>query len=100
LNLPNQEYTDKQNKKRDPLSFWMSDCRTEEDKKRRVMELQAAAPILNRIEAMLRADLETLQCVNRTDYDCPSWASKQAHYNGEIAQIKKQLRLVSLPKTN
>ena len=78
-----------------PQAIWFADCKTPEENETRRRELVAARPVLNMLSKLLEADLQPLTAVRRSDYDSPSWAAKQAHYNGEVAQIKKQLSLIT-----
>lgn len=86
----------KTNREKTPTSIWYADCKTDEQRATRHQELASARPILERLDRLLAADRAQLTSTRRTDYDNPSWACKQAHYNGEIAQIDRVRRIIKI----
>lgn len=56
----------------------------------------AAKHILDAVIGILEKEKAALERPKKDDYDCPSWAYKQAHINGEIANINKVIDLLTV----
>lgn len=63
-------------------SKWFSNCKNEGEKREMKVSLLSAGPVLKRLREIVEAkDSAATNCTS-ADYDCPSWAYKQAHLNG------------------
>lgn len=64
----------------------ISDPKEKEDFKKLV---NSASPVLRRLDEVIDEFVEMAQMTTGADYDCPSWAFKQAHLNGFIEGLQK-----------
>lgn len=80
------------------ISAWTKHLSTEEEKERFRSNLQGSKTILNRLTALLTEMEEDLSRseLSSKNYDSPNWAPKQAHVNGQRAQIKTIKFLINL----
>lgn len=80
------------------ISAWTKHLSTEEEKDKFRSNLQGSKTILNRLTALLTEMEEDLSRseLSSKNYDSPNWAPKQAHVNGQRAQIKTIKFLINL----
>ena len=70
------------------------------DKENFLNILMNSTTVLNRLQTLLKEELDNLdnqECTVK-DFEDPSWSHKQAFRNGERARIRKTLDLITLRK--
>lgn len=80
------------------ISAWTKHLTEPEEKERFKSSLYGSKTVLNRLTALLdemEADLTTSE-LSAKNYDSPNWAPKQAHVNGQKAQIRTIKFLINL----
>lgn len=79
-------------------SAWHKHLDTEDDKQRFRNAVEGSKPVLRRLVALLNEMEEDLSRseLSVKNYDAPNWAEKQAHVNGQKAQIRTIKFLVDL----
>lgn len=75
---------------------WVSHLKTEKEKEEFKQSIVSSVA-LRRMKEILEQRLEVIES-SETDYDCPSWAYKQAHFNGRREELKDLLRLLAFIK--
>ena len=74
---------------------WTSHLKTKEEKERFKKQVLSSSEVLERLSDIISEYSES--CVmEKPDYDSPSWAYKQAHYNGYINALEDIFKI--LPK--
>jgi hypothetical protein len=79
-------------------SAWHKHLDTEEEKVRFKNAVEGSKIVLNRLTALLNEMEEDLSRseLSSKNYDTPNWAYKQAHVNGQKAQIRTIKFLINL----
>ncbi len=77
---------------------WVKNLQTDEEKKRFESSLVSARLVLDRLTQLLTEEEEG---IDRSEflidtYESASWASKQAHKNGQRATLQKIKNLINL----
>jgi len=75
---------------------WFKDCKTKKDKEAVAQTLQSQREGLDRLKEILEPMLK--DTTPAADYDCPSWAYKQADRNGYNRAVTTVLDLINLDK--
>lgn len=80
------------------MTVWTKNLDTQEDKDRFESTVKSAKPVLKRLTELLVEEEEAIDRseINPDVYEAASWASKQAHKNGQRAMIRKIKNLISL----
>jgi len=84
------------------ISAWTKNCNSDEEKARFQSAVLGAKPVLNRLNELLcemEEDLSRSE-LSSANYDTPNWAPKQAHVNGQKAQIRTIKFLINLDQGN
>lgn len=79
-------------------SAWHKHIEDPEQKARFKSSVEGSKTVLNRLTALLdemEADLTSSELASK-NYDTPNWAYKQAHVNGQKAQIRTIKFLINL----
>lgn len=80
------------------ISAWTKHLTEPEEKERFKSSFYGSKTVLNRLTALLNemeADLSNSE-LSAKNYDAPNWAPKQAHVNGQKAQIRTIKFLINL----
>lgn len=83
-------------------SAWTKHLTSEEDKEKFKSEVLGSKRVLRRLTDLcneMEADLSSSE-ISAKNYDSPNWAAKQAHVNGQKAQIKTIKFLINLDQEN
>ena len=75
-------------------SQWLTHCETQEEKEKEVEYLKNCSTLFDRLRTMLQDKYDQESATKDTDYDCPSWAAKQAHKNGMLQAYEEIFRLL------
>lgn len=83
-------------------SAWHKHIENEEEKARFKNAVEGSKIVLNRLSALLEEMEEELSAseLSAKNYDTPNWAYKQAHVNGQKAQIRTIKFLINLDQGN
>lgn len=79
-------------------SAWHKHIEDADEKTRFKNAVENSKPVLRRLTALLdemETDLSDSE-LNSKNYDTPNWANKQAHVNGQKAQIRTIKFLINL----
>jgi hypothetical protein len=64
-------------------SHWFKDCKTQKEKDDFKEYLRNSKGIIDKLLAILQAELDSLEQTTLIDFDSPSWSHKQAYKEGE-----------------
>lgn len=80
------------------ISAWTKHLSNPEDKERFKSAVQGSKIVLNRLTDLLNEMEEDLNRseLSARNYDTPNWGPKQAHVNGQKAQIRTIKFLINL----
>lgn len=84
------------------ISAWTKHLKSEEDILQFKKEIQGSKVVLKRLTDLLNEMEEDLNRseLSAKNYDTPNWAPKQAHVNGQKAQIRTIKFLINLDQGN
>jgi hypothetical protein len=77
-------------------SSWFQKCKTQKDKAAVKQAVLSQREPLDRLKEILEPMLK--ETVPSADYDCPSWAYKQADRNGYNRALTTVLEMITLDK--
>ena len=77
-------------------SSWFQKCKTQKDKASVKQAILSQREPLDRLKEIIEPMLK--DTVPSSDYDCPSWAYKQADRNGYNRALTTVLEMVTLDK--
>lgn len=77
-------------------SSWFQKCKTQKDKASVKQAILSQREPLDRLKEILEPMLK--ETVTSADYDCPSWAYKQADRNGYNRALTTVLEMITLDK--
>lgn len=75
---------------------WFKDCKSKGDKEKVKQAIMSQREPLDRLKEILEPMLKDTNPAS--DYDCPSWAYKQADRNGYNRAVTTVLELINLDK--
>jgi hypothetical protein len=80
------------------LTLWTKHIKDQEAKENFERQIINSIPVLERIQDILKEDLDTLDKVEFSTkaYDNPNWAYRQAHVNGYKTAYKNLDKLLNL----
>lgn len=80
------------------MIVWTKNLDTPEEKERFESTVKSAKPVLKRLTDLLIEEEDALDRseINPDVYESASWASKQAHKNGQRSMIRKIKNLINL----
>lgn len=79
------------------ISKWTANCATEEDAREMEANVLVAQPAFARLQEIIK-EKQSATVTTVADYDCPSWAHKQADANGYNRAMAEILRYLQTPE--
>lgn len=80
------------------ISAWTKHLPTEQDKKQFEEVVRRSTAAFERLTQLVEEDEKAVErsIIDPNDFDSPSWAAKQAYYNGFKACLYKYKKLLNL----
>jgi hypothetical protein len=83
-----------QHQAKNVMSEWFTGCESEEEKEELRQYLLNASRLTDQLKQLIQKRYDREWGSKVADYDCPSWAHRQAHKNGRLDAYEEIYKLL------